>query len=122
MAPSPTPDRELYSPELQGFSGSGSTKFSVEIPVADSSGGAALALAQEVVAALPAALRTQFTIVDCSGSGSGNSGAAKVVTLAQCLADGRQLAGCLLVLGATRQQVRRGILPGYCAVHRLVRR
>lgn len=94
----------------KGFAGAGSRKLSVDVPVLESSAAATLQLAQDIIAALPKSLRQQFTIVSCaedgSGSvaGSGSSGGVQVVSLQACVAQGKDLDGCLLIAGPSTTQ------------------
>lgn len=88
---------------LPGFAAA-PKRLSVEIPVADESAAAAVALARELVAALPGALSRQFTVV-AAGEGAGVGGAgAPVVAFARCLAEGRVPAGGLVVAAPTAAQ------------------
>ena len=101
-----TPDSKGKS---RGFAGSGERKLSVDVPVLESGGAAMLQLAQDIVAALPKQLRSKFTIVSCADDvaapSSSSSGGVPVVSLRQCVADGTDLEGCLLIAGPTSAQV-----------------
>ena len=90
-----------------GFSGA-CKKLSVEIPVADESEAAALELAKELLAALPAPWPRQFTVVACASAPTATAAAAslRVRSLASCLADDSDsLGGCLLILAPRTAQI-----------------
>ncbi|KAL4856994.1 Protein Trigalactosyldiacylglycerol 1 [Chlorella vulgaris] len=93
----------------KGFAGASSCrKLSVDVPVLESGPEAMQQLAQDILAALPKPLRQQFTVVSCGESSSSNSsgsGGVPVLGLQQCLADGRDLDGCLLITGPTSGQL-----------------
>jgi hypothetical protein len=94
----------------KGFaSGTSCRKLTVDVPVVESGAKAMLQLAQDILAALPKQLRQQFTIVSCDEGGAAAAGAhtggVPVVSLQQCLADGRDLEGCLLLAGPNSAQI-----------------
>ncbi|KAI3425204.1 hypothetical protein D9Q98_008972 [Chlorella vulgaris] len=93
----------------KGFAGTTSCrKLSVDVPVLESGPEAMQQLAQDILVALPKPLRQQFTVVSCgesSSSISSGSGGVPVLGLQQCLADGRDLDGCLLITGPTSGQL-----------------
>ncbi|PSC69981.1 hypothetical protein C2E20_6530 [Micractinium conductrix] len=65
-------------------------------------------LAADVVAELPKPLRQTFTIVACSNDASSLPALAagtRVVSLAQCVAAGDDLEGCLMVAGPLTEQL-----------------
>lgn len=83
-------------------------KLSIEVPVMDTSTKAAAELAQEVVAALPADLSRQFTIVSCGKSSLQPSGGqAKVVSLEDVAKERRVLTGCIIIAGPSKSQASR---------------
>lgn len=91
----------------KGFaSGTSCRKLTVDVPIVESGAAAMLQLAQDILAALPKQLRQQFTIVACNeAAASAHGGGVPVVSLQQCLADGRDLEGCLLIAGPTGSQL-----------------
>jgi hypothetical protein len=93
----------------KGFAGATSCrKLSVDVPVLESGPEAMQQLAQDILVALPKPLRQQFTVVSCgesSSSISSGSGGVPVLGLQQCLTDGRDLDGCLLITGPTSGQL-----------------
>ena len=97
--------------KAKGFTEGGDRKLSVDVPVLESGAAATLQLAQEILAALPKQLRQQFTIVTCEeGGGSpgpaggSSSGGVATLSLQQCVAEGRDLDGCLLIAGPSPTQ------------------
>lgn len=92
----------------RGFDGAGGRKLTVDVPVLESGPVAAVALAQEIIAALPKPLAKQFTVVSCGDGAlpSGGGGGARVLSLQQCVADGADLTGCLLITGPSAAQAR----------------
>ena len=104
--------------KAKGFVGGSDRKLSVDVPVLETGAAATLQLAQEILAALPKQLRQQFTIVTCEeGGGSpaaaggtcSSSGGVATVSLQQCVAEGRDLGGCLLIAGPSPTQASSGM-------------
>lgn len=76
--------------------------------VQEQGGAAMVQLAADVVAELPKPLRQTFTIVACSNDASSLPALAagtRVVSLAQCVAAGDDLEGCLMVAGPLTEQL-----------------
>lgn len=95
------------SGKTKGFAGAGGRKLTVDVPAQDTSPAGTLQLAQDIVAALPKQLAKQFTVVHC-GEGAppaGGGGGAPVVSLQQCVAQGTDLTGCLLIAAPPASQV-----------------
>lgn len=76
------------------------------MPVLESGAAALAQLAQDVLAAMPRQLSKQFTVVSCAdGPAPAAGGGVPVVSLQQCVADGRDLSGCLLIVAPSSAQV-----------------
>jgi hypothetical protein len=89
-----------------GFAGE-TKKLSVEIPVADESQDAAMALAKDVVSGLPSPWPNQFTYVVCSNNTNTALATANVVTLDACLQDESDslLGSCIVIIAPKATQV-----------------
>lgn len=89
-----------------GFGGGETKKLSVEIPVADESLEASIALAKDLISGLPSPWPNQFTYVVSNSSSSQNAGAT-VVSLNACLHDESDslLGSCIVIVAPKTRHV-----------------